>query len=275
MEQQEFLQKLETELKISRNSPHTIRNYIRANQKLLTFVNKSPKDITEDDVKSFLAKFLTENSSMTIIQFLAAVRYSFSTLLKTDITLNIKRPKKEKRIPSVLSKDETKSLFDAINNTKSKLMITLIYACGLRVSELTNLKFSDLDFSGKVGYVKQGKGRKDRMFNIPENLLNELKAQAETQSKLNQEYLFSSRNGKLGERNIQKIVERARIKAKIGKDVHPHTLRHSFATHLLENGTDIRKIQILLGHSSLSTTQVYTHISQQQLKKVKSPVESL
>ena len=275
MEQQEFLQKLEIELKISRNSPHTIRNYLRANQKLLNFINKSPKDITEDDVKSFLAKFLTENSSMTIIQFLAAVRYSFSTLLKTDITLNIKRPKKEKRIPSVLSKDETKSLFDAINNTKSKLMITLIYACGLRVSELTNLKFSDLDFSGKVGYVKQGKGRKDRMFNIPENLLNELKAQAETQSKLNQEYLFSSRNGKLGERNIQKIVERAKIKAKIGKDVHPHTLRHSFATHLLENGTDIRKIQILLGHSSLSTTELYTHVSQQQLKKVKSPVESL
>lgn len=226
MQKEEFLKKLETELKISRNSPHTIRNYVRANKSLIDFSKKNPADITMDDVKIYLAENLTENSSMTIIQFLAAIRYSFSNLLKKDITLEIKRPKREKRIPSVLTKDEIKILLSSIPNEKSKLMITLLYACGLRVSELTNLKISDLDVANKVGYVKQGKGRKDRMFNLPENLFDELKKQIESQKNSNNELLFSSRNGKLGERNIQKIVERARKRAKIEKEVHPHTLRH-------------------------------------------------
>lgn len=275
MNSEEFLKKIETELKISRSSPHTIRNYLRANKSFLDFTKKPLSEITTDDVKLYLAENLTENSSMTIIQFLSAIKYAFLNLLKEDITAGIKRPKREKRIPSVLTKEEVKLLLSSIQNPKSRLMVTMLYAAGLRVSELTSLKISDLDFSNKVGYVKQGKGRKDRIFNIPENFLAELKAQAEQQKKQQQEFLFSGNHGKLGERNIQKIVERARKKAKIEKEIHPHTLRHSFATHLLENGIDIRMIQVLLGHNDLSTTQIYAHVSTQQLKKIKSPIENL
>ncbi len=275
MEKEEFLKKLETELKISNNSPHTIRNYLASNKFLLDFINKPPEEITQDDVKLYLAEKLDNASSMTKILFLSAIKYSFYNILKKDITIDIKRPKKEKKIPSVLSKEEIKSLIDSIQNKKSKLMISLIYAVGLRVSELTTLKTSDLDFAQKTGHLKRGKGNKDRIFNIPENLFEDLKKQSEKQKALNQTFLFTSFKGQMTTRNIQKIVSKAAKKAGIEKEVHPHTLRHSFATHLLENGTDIRYIQGLLGHSSLDTTQIYTHISTERIKKIKSPIDSL
>jgi integrase/recombinase XerD len=144
-----------------------------------------------------------------------------------------------------------------------------MYACGFRVSELVNLKLKDLNFDEKIGSVRQGKGKKDRIFNIPEFLLEDLKIQSENQKKINQEYLFTGPKSRLSERNLQKIISKAGKRAGLNKEVHCHTLRHSFATHLLENGTDIRKIQELLGHSDLSTTQIYTHISREELKKIK------
>lgn len=275
MDQKEFLQKLEMELKIASNSPHTIRNYLSSNKFLLDFANKTPEEINQDDVKLYLSEKLNNASATTKILFLAAIKYSFSNILKKDITLDIKRPKKEKKIPSVLSKEEIKKLIDSIQNKKSKLMISLIYAVGLRVSELTNLKTHDLDFVQKSGHIRQAKGRKDRIFNIPENLFEDLKKQAENQKSLNQIFLFTSFKGQMTTRNIQKIVSKTAKKAAIEKEVHPHTLRHSFATHLLENGADIRYIQSLLGHSSLDTTQIYTRISNEQIKKIKSPIDSL
>ena len=154
-------------------------------------------------------------------------------------------------------------------------MISLIYACGLRVSELVNLKIDEIDFDDEIGYVRQGKGRKDRIFNIPKFLRAKLQKQVNAQREINSEFLFSGPKGKLSTRNIQKIVEKAVKKAGINKSVHVHTLRHSFATHLLEDGVDIRKIQELLGHSDLSTTQIYTHISKKELKKIKSPIDKL
>ncbi len=275
MNKEEFLKKLEIELKISKNSPHTIRNYVKANEKLLDFSKKNPELIDEQDVKSFMAQFLTDKASSSIIMFLSSVKYAYSNLLKKDITSEIKRPKKERKIPAVLNKEEVKKLISVINNKKSKLMISLLYACGFRVSELLNLKINDFNFNENTGYVKQGKGRKDRIFNIPSFLLKDLQKQAEMQKQENKEFLFSGRKGKLTDRNIQKIVQKAALKAEIQKQVHPHTLRHSFATHLLESGTDIRMIQELLGHADLSTTQIYTHISSEELKKIKSPIDEL
>ena len=275
MQKEEFLKKLETELKISKNSSHTLRNYLKANNDLLNFLKKSPEEVAVDDVKLYMAEKLTDKSSMTNIVFLASLKYAYINILKKDITLGIKRPRKEQRIPSVLSKEEVIRLIDSIPNKKSNLMISLIYAIGLRVSELVNLKVSDLDFSGQTGYLRQAKGNKDRTFNIPESLFKSLKEQAEKQKEKNQEYLFTGLKGKLTTRNIQKMVQKAAKKSGIGKEIHPHTLRHSFATHLLENGTDVRYIQQLLGHSSLDTTQIYTHISREQIKKIKSPYDSL
>jgi len=275
MNKEEFLKKIEIELRISKNSPYTIQSYLKINRELLDFLKKNPDEVTSDDVKMFMAEKLVDKSSSTTIVFLAAIRFAFTNLLEKDLTLNIKRPKREERIPSFLTKEEINKLIEAIPSKKSKLMISLIYACGFRVSELTNLKINGLNFDEMIGYVRQAKGKKDRAFNIPEHLSKPLKWQVKHQQENNQEYLFSGINGKLSERNIQKIVKNAAKKASIDKDVHPHTLRHSFATHLLENGTDIRVIQEVLGHSDLSTTQIYTHISTQELKKVKSPFDSL
>jgi integrase/recombinase XerD len=275
MNSKDFLKKLEIELKISKNSEYTLRNYIDCNRKFLEYIKKEPQEINEDDLKSYLVENLGEASSSSIIVFLSAIRYSFSNILHKDITLNIKRPKKEKRIPSVLTKEEVKTLINSIDTKKSKIMVSFMYACGFRVSELVNLKVKDLNFEEMVGSVRQGKGKKDRVFNLPEFLLEDLKNQVEKQKEEKREYLFTGPKGRLSERNLQKIISKAGKRAGINKDVHCHTLRHSFATHLLENGTDIRKIQELLGHSDLSTTQIYTHISREELKKIKSPIDEV
>lgn len=271
----EFLKKLEVELKISKNSDYTLRNYVDCNTKFLEYIKKNPDEISEDNVKLYLAENMSKASSSTLIVFLSALRYAYTNILHKDVTLGIKRPKKEKRIPTVLTKDEVKKLINSIASKKSRLMVSFMYACGFRVSELVNMKVKDLNFEEKIGNVRQGKGKKDRVFNIPEFLLEDLKAQVEKQKEEKKEYLFTGPKEKLSERNLQKIISLAAKHAEIKKDVHCHTLRHSFATHLLENGTDIRKIQILLGHENLSTTEIYAHVSREELKKVKSPIDEV
>lgn len=275
MNNEEFLKKVEIELKISKNAEYTIRNYIRANKELLKYTKKQPDQITKEDVKEYIAENISGLSSSTIIVFLSAIKYAYSSIFETDPTIKIKRPKREKKTPSVLTMEETRKIINAPDNKKSKLMLNLLYACGMRVSELVNLKAKDIDLSEMIGYVRQGKGKKDRVIRIPEFLSKQLSKQIINQKELGKEYLFTGPKGKLSTRNIQKIVEKATQKTGIEKKVHPHTLRHSFATHLLENGEDIRKIQELLGHSDLSTTQMYTHISTEELKKVKSPLDTM
>jgi len=274
MNKEEFLKKLEIELKISKSSVYTIKNYLQFNKQFLDYMRKSPEEISEDDVKFYIAENLADKASISIIMFLASIKYAYSSILKKDITMNIKRPKREKKLPTVLTKEEIFSLLKALNNKKSRLMISLVYATGMRVSEITSLKIDDLDFEELIGYVRQGKGKKDRILNIPKFLSSKLKRLAEKEKSFGAIYLFPGRNNtKMSDRNIQKIVKNAAKKAGIKKDVHTHTLRHSFATHLLENGVDIRKIQELLGHSDLSTTQIYAHVSPAELKKIKSPLD--
>ncbi|MFH1325795.1 MAG: site-specific tyrosine recombinase/integron integrase [archaeon] len=275
MNKNEFLEKLKVELKIAKNSEHTLKNYLKCNSQFLDFTGKNPGEESEFDVKNYISENLSNRASSSIIVFLSALKYAYSNILGKDITLRIKRPKKEKRIPDVLTKDEVSKLLNILVSKKSKLMLGLMYACGMRVSEITNLKINDLDFDDRTGRIKQAKGKKDRIFNIPNSLFNVLKKQAEKQRNNNCEFLFTGPKGKLSSRNLQKIVNLAAKKAGIKKEIHPHTLRHSFATHLLENNIDIRKIQELLGHADLSTTQIYTHVSREELKKIKSPIDSL
>jgi len=231
--------------------------------------------MNEDDIKLYLSEKMGNRSASSTIVFLAALRYGYLNILKNDITIGIKRPKKEKRLPDVLTKEEVKNLIESCDTNKSKLMISMLYACGMRVLELTNLKINDFSFEEKVGHIKQGKGKKDRIFNIPLFLIEDLKKRVDLQRKEEKEYLFTGPKGKLSTRNLQKIVSLATKKAGINKKVHPHTLRHSFATHLLENGVDIRFIQELLGHSNLSTTELYAHVSSAQLKKIESRIDSM
>lgn len=274
MNQEEFLKKLEIELKISKASPHTIQSYIKYNKALLDFTNLQPNEITQNHIKQYLAENLSNSASSTITLFLAAIKYAYTSILKTNPTISIKRPKKENHLPTTLSKQEVKLLLSKIKNEKSNLIVSLIYATGFRVSELINLKIQDLNLPEKIGHIRQSKGNKDRIFNIPRFLFDQIEYQIEQQQKLGQKYLFSGRSEKISARNIQKIIFKAASRAGL-KDIHTHTLRHSFATHLLEDGVDIRKIQELLGHSNLSTTQIYTHVSNKELKKIKSPIESL
>jgi len=275
MNKEVFLEKIKIELNISKNSQYTIRNYLKSNRELLDFSNKLPEDIGESDIKFFMSEKLSNMSPASSILFLSAIRYSFSTILARDPTINIKRPKRDSKMPVVLTQEEIGKLLNATKSKKSKLILSLIYATGMRVSEITNLKLQDLQFNESIGYLKKAKGRKDRMFNIPGFLHEELLKQSNSQKELNQIYLFSGPKEKLTERNIQKIVQKTASRAGLTKEVHTHTLRHSFATHLLEQGTDIRKIQELLGHSNLSTTQIYTHLSKEELKKVRSPLDNL
>lgn len=271
MKKEEFLDKLATELKLLKKSPMTLRNYIYFNSKMLEHCNKEPQDLSEDDIKKFLAT-MTDKASSSMILALAAIRFSSSKVLGKDLTLNIGRPKKEKTLPSVLSKEEIKKLIESAETNKSKLIIQFLYSTGLRVSELVNLKVQDLNLTEKTGIVKQGKGKKDRMFTLSEKSISDI------QSYLNEHpnctYLFSQTEP-LTTRNIQKIIKKTAKKAQIQKKVTPHTLRHSYATHLLESGTDIRIIQMLLGHENLNTTQIYTHVSTEELKKVKNPLDEL
>jgi integrase/recombinase XerD len=274
MNKEEFLKKLEVELKISKNSIHTLKSYIKLNNLFLSSLEKDPEEINEEDIKLYIAENLSDRSAISIIMFLAALKYSYTGILKWDPTANIKRPKREKKLPTVLTKKEILMLFESLNSKKSRLMVSLMYSTGMRVSELISLKIENLEFENKIGYIRQAKGNKDRIFNIPEFLISRLKKYAEKQNFLKQIYLFPGRNGKkMSSRNIQKIVKKAGQKAQINKEVHCHALRHSFATHLLENDVGIRKIQVLLGHASISTTEIYAHVSPEELKKIKSPLD--
>ncbi|MBD3253001.1 tyrosine-type recombinase/integrase [Candidatus Pacearchaeota archaeon] len=271
MKTQEFLRKLETEIKISKLSDYTLRNYLESNKKLLEHSRKNPDQITSEDVKYFLAENLSDKSTSSTILFLAAIKFAYSNILEKDPTAGVKRPKNDKKIPVVLTKREISKLFDAAQTKKSRLLLQLLYSSGLRVSEIVNLKKNDMDFSDNIGWVRKGKGKKDRMFILSQKLSKKLKKFSE---KNNWKYLFS-KTKPLTTRNIQKIVQKTTQLAEIEKSVSPHTLRHSFATHLLDTGTDLRKIQSLLGHSSIATTQIYTHISSEQLKSIKNPLDNL
>jgi len=177
-------------------------------------------------------------------------------------------PKRRKRLPIVLSKTEINKLINSIYNIKHRLVISLLYSAGLRVSELINLKNSDINFVDNTIHIKNAKGGKDRLTILSKKVKSLLK-----NYKTGNIYVFESRNKKYSSRSISEVITVASLKAKINKNVTPHTLRHSFATHLLENGADIRHIQRLLGHSRLETTSIYTYVAKKDFLKIKSPLD--
>lgn len=207
-------------------------------------------------------------------QSLAAVRLLYHDVLKKEIDFDFSiKIKKENKLPNVLSSNEVRKIINATDNLKHKTILSLIYSCGLRISEAVNLEIKHIDSSNMTIKIVSAKGKKDRYVMLAENLLKILREYfAEYKPR---KYLFNGQKGdKYSVRSIQEIFRNAVKKTGIRKKITVHTLRHSFATHLLEHGTDIRLIQELLGHSHLSTTQIYTHISPQSIKKVKSPFDS-
>jgi len=269
-----MLQKLETELKLRGVSPETVKTYLFYNKKFSEFINKKPDDISEDDIKSYLSNLLSERkvSNATAALAKAALTFYYGEVLGKSIV--IKTPKIAKQIPVVLTKDEVKKMIDATENNKHRLLIEFLYSTGIRLSECINMKVGDLELNDKIGWVRSGKGAKDRMILLSDKFVNDLKEYLENR-KNKSEYIFTGWDEKISPRGVQKVVNNAAKRAGINKPVHVHTLRHSFATHLLESGTDIRKIQVLLGHTNLNTTQIYTSVSKSELKKVKSPLDEL
>jgi site-specific recombinase XerD len=213
-----------------------------------------------------------KNSSSTVSVAYNAIRFYYGEIWKRNFFVNIQHPKKSKYLPVVLSKEEISRMLLATENLKHNCIISILYGTGVRVSELTHIKMRDIDLDRKLLRVFQGKGKKDRFVMLPERLLPVLRNQARL--KRPNDFLFTNgRGSRLTEASIQKVVERASGKAGIMKKVSPHTLRHSFATHLLENGTDIRYIQELLGHARLQTTQIYTKVSSNNIGSIKSPLD--
>lgn len=271
----EELKKLEAEIKLRGFSRKTLDAYMHHNEKFLAFVKKQPSEVTEDDVKLFLGHLMSDRGQRpaSVNLTLSSLKFFYAEVLKKDIFTGIKPPKSEKKLPTVLNKDEIKAMLDAAKNPKHRLLIEFLYASGLRVSECVSIKMVDLDLTQGLGTVRLGKGKKDRQFILSSTLAEHIKQYL--QDKPPVEYLFGNNGKAISVRQAQKIVKKAASIAGLNKRVFCHALRSSFATHLLESGTDIRMIQELLGHSSLTTTQRYTKVSTEQLKKIKSPLDSL
>jgi integrase/recombinase XerD len=272
----ERFRKLTTEMKLRGFSPQTVKMYMFYNQKLIDHIKKEPIDITEDDIKDFLAYKLSDDSvsSATIALIKAALKFFYTEILGKNMT-QIKIPKRSKKLPVVLNQTEIKNLISMTENIKHRLIIELLYSTGLRLSECINLKYSDLDLNDGIGWVRMGKGLKDRIFIISEIFKKDLLDYKEKSCSDGKGYIFLVNGKKMTYRGIQHAIKVSAARAGIEKPVHVHTLRHSFATHLLENGVDIRKIQKLLGHSNLQTTQIYTQVSSEEIKKIKSPLDML
>jgi integrase/recombinase XerD len=271
-------------LRLKRYSRKTIQIYCGclkgANEWFVSEKNKLIDSMTGNDLYEFFL-FLTDikNASLSTMRcYRFAIAYYFKNTHNKDIDLSyVEGLRGSKHLPTVLSREEIRLILDAINNIKHRTMIALMYSSGLRLSELLSLKVGDIDINDMNIHVKEGKGRKDRITIFSEKIREDVNRFMH--GKGPDEYLFLS-TGKdargnfhsLSGRTLQKVLESALKRAGINKKATPHDLRHSFATHLLENGISLRHIQQLLGHKNISTTSIYTKVTNPQLKGIKSPL---
>jgi len=272
-----MFQQLEMEIKLRGFSKYTVSSYIFHNTKFLKHANKTPEEISQEDIKTYLGYLISEKElkPASVNLALSALKFFYEEVLKRkDLFLDIKTPKREKKIPTVLTKLEIQKMLNITKNTKHNLIIKMLYSSGLRVAECMNLKINDLDLDEKLGIIRDGKGGKDRNIILSENLIHDLQKYLKKRKDDNP-YVFHIKDRHLSVRQAQKIVTGAAQKAEIKKNVYCHALRSSFATHLLDAGTDIRIIQELLGHANLSTTEIYTKVSTERIKKVKSPLDDM
>jgi len=258
-------------------SIHTVKNYEKDIEQFILF-SKELEKVDEKKIREYLEFLSKKYSKNSTIRKIIALRSFFRFLIKSKKILKnpfeyILTPKKEKRIPGVLTENEVKTLLDSIPcdnffSLRDRVIMELLYSSGIRVNELVNLNINDVDFFNEEIKVT-GKGNKERIVPVGSVAINFLqKYVKELKNKINTKILFINKNkGRLTTRAVEMIVKSYAKKAGILKRVTPHTLRHSFATHLLDRGADLRSVQELLGHSNLSTTQIYTHLSIQKLKK--------
>lgn len=257
----------------------TVKTYTESMALFFRFMdNKAPASITNEDLEIFNRDFiiLRKYSASYQSQVINALKLYFGTLAHKKLDPEIiQRPKKPKLLPNVLSKEEVKLILEAHRNIKHRAMLSLIYACGLRRSELLSLKITDVDAKRGILIIRQSKGRKDRVVPLSEKIVDLLREYYKAYQP--ECYLFEGQEkGNIySDRSLENVLKQALAKVKINKPVTLHWLRHSYATHLLENGTDLRYIQELLGHKSSRTTEIYTHVSTRSLQQIKSPFDDL
>jgi site-specific recombinase XerD len=266
------------EMELRNYSPKSIRLYVQNVARFARYFNKSPDKLGPEDVRTYLLYLVQEKKQSwgTYTQALAALRYFYRWVVKgPEIVEDIRCPRPERRLPVVLSFDEVRRFFAAIVSFKHRMILMTAYSAGLRISEVVNLQVSDIDSQRMVIRVCQGKRKKDRYTILSPVLLAMLRHWWVAARPVS--YLFAGRSQDRPARvtTIQQACKEAQEKAGIDKRVTPHTLRHSFATHLLEAGTDLRVIQELLGHASPRTTALYTHVSAKLIAQTKSPLDLL
>lgn len=272
MNLKELLQKIKDELRLRNYSPRTIESYLSCLNEYFKYIKIIRREPEIDAIKKYLLEKQDKGqSSQTTNIHLQAIKYFYREIMKSDVMIDVKFAKTASKLPVVLSRNEIERMLDSIKNPKHKLLISLSYGAGLRVSEAINLKIKDINLSELTIHIKGTKGNKDRLSIFSDKLIPEL-TQITSLGNINDHVFASNRGGKLDQRSAQKAFENALQKAGIQKEASFHSLRHSFATHLLENGVDVRYVQELLGHANIRTTQIYTKVTNPMLRNIKSPL---
>jgi site-specific recombinase XerD len=275
------LEKFIQMLQLKAYSPSTIKTYRNEFMQLLKLIkDKAVNTLTEEDIKRYMVYVMQKEklSENTAHSRLNALKFYFEKVLgREKFFWEIPRPKKPMLLPKLLNETELRNLFNALENKKHKAMLFTAYSAGLRVSEIVNLKIADIDSKRMQILIERAKGKKDRYVNLSPILLDILRDYIKIYKPSPKIYLFESEQtqNSYPTRTVQQIFTNAKNKAGIKKEVGVHSLRHSFATHLLDKGTDIRYIKDLLGHFDIKTTERYLHVSKQKLVNIISPLDDL
>jgi len=266
-------------MRSKRYSENTIITYADALTSFLKYHNKKKiEEITNADIINYNNDFILKKnlSASYQNQTVNAIKLFFRTIQNASINIEqIHRPKRPKKLPNVLSKEEVKEILNALQNSKHRMMLSLIYACGLRRSELLNLVPTDVDSNRNLLLIRNAKGKKDRIAPLSDKMLNLLREYYKIYKPVKWLFEGDDKGEQYSERSISNVLKQALEKTGIKKPISLHWLRHSYATHLLESGTDLRYIQELLGHKSSKTTEIYTHVSTKSLRNIKSPFDDL
>jgi len=270
-------QRMLDDMRMRNLSPHTQNAYLRAVAKFAQHFRQSPDQLDRSHVRQYLLHLVQAHASWSLYnQVRCALHFFYRVTLGKDWPKEeIVCAKSPKCLPVILSRDEVRQLFAFPHRIKTRALLMTMYGAGLRVSELVNLKIADIDSKRMVIRVKQGKGQKDRYVMLSAVLLDILRAYWKAHKPTSWLFPGYNRNQQLYGRTVQHICATAARRAGLRKRVSPHTLRHTFATHLFEAGTDIRTIQALLGHRSLRTTALYTHVSPEKVIATRSPLDTL
>jgi integrase/recombinase XerD len=274
------LQKFLQQLTLKAYSPSTIRTYKNEFEQLLQAIGKYPvQNLQPDDLKRYLLKCMDNGlKENTMHSRLNALKFYYEQVLQREkFFWEIPRPKKQTQLPNFFNQDEIAAIINSVQNKKHKVMLMLAYSGGLRVSEVVSLKTYQIDSSRMTIFINQAKGKKDRIVTLSPVLLVMLREYARTYKPAKNGYLFegSASGTSYSTRSLQEVIQAAKKKAGVMKPGSIHSLRHSFATHLIEKGTDVTMIQKLLGHNDLKTTLRYLHTSNKDLMKIISPLDDL